>query len=166
MITKEKIKSSLSAKWHLHNLATYGVVGAIYGIVMLFIAIFASLMHEGGFILALSITGGIFLFFTLAISPFVIYEAYRYRSLFKSIDKYELCEARLDRPSTSYCGRGAIYYTVSFKTSDGESVTADTRAMWSSAPFAQNQLADYNNKTVSLAYDKENDRLVVLGLKK
>ena len=166
MLTKEAIKSSLSAKWHLHNLKAYGIVGLIYGVVMLFIAIFASLMHEGGFILALSITGGVFLFFALAISPFVIYEAYRYRSLFKSIDKYETCEARLDRPSTSYWGRGAIYYTVSFKTSEGESVTADTRAMWSSAPFAQNQLEDYNNKTVSLAYDKENDRLVVLGLKK
>ena len=165
MITKETIKNSLNAKWHLHNLSTYSIVGLVYGAVMLFIAIFAALMH-GDFILAISITGGIFLFFALAISPFVIYEAHRYRSLFESIDKYEIFEARLDRPSTSYWVRGAIYYTVTFKTSDGETVTADTRPMWSSAPLARNQLSDYNNKTVTLAYDKENDRLVVLDLKK
>lgn len=165
MITKEKIKNSLSARWHLHNLRTYGVVGLIYGVIMLFIAIFAALMH-GDFIFAISITGGIFLFFAIAISPFVIYEAHRYRSLFKSIDNYEPCEAMLDRPSTSYWARGAIYYTVTFKTSDGETVTADTRAMWSSAPLAPNQLEDYNNKTVTLAYDKEAERLIVIGLKK
>ena len=165
MLTKEIIKAALDAKWHLHNLKTYGVVSLIYGVVMLFIAVFSSLMH-GNFILAISITGGIFLVFALGISPFVIYEFYRYKSLFKNIEAYEQGEAKLDRPSTSYWVRGAVYYTVTFKTSSGEAVTTDTKAMWSSSPFAQNQLEDYNNKTVTIAYDKADERLVVLGLKK
>ena len=166
MLTNEKIKNSLNAKWHIHNVSTYATVLAIFGGVMLFIAFCSSLMHEGGFALAISITGAVFLFFLIGILPFFAYEYYKYKSLFKDIDKYELCDAKLDRPSTSYFVRGAIYYTVAFKTADGETVTADTRAMWSSSPLAQNQLEEYNNKTVTLAYDKENDRLVVIGLKK
>jgi len=165
MLTKEIIKAALDAKWHLHNLKVYGVVSLIYGVIMLFIAVFSSLMH-GDFVLAISITGSVFLVFALALSPFVIYEFYRYKSLFKSIESYEQGEAKLDRPSTSYWVRGAIYYTVTFKTSSGETVTVDTRPMWSSSPFAQNQLDDYNNKTVNVAYDKDSDRLIVLELKK
>ena len=35
MLTKEIIKAALDAKWHMHNLKTYGVVSLIYGVVKL-----------------------------------------------------------------------------------------------------------------------------------
>lgn len=166
MLTKEKIKNSLSARWHLHNLSTYGIVGLIYGVIMLFIAIFSSAMHGGDFPLAISITGGIFMVFVLAVSPFVIYELYSYKRLFKDADKYEICYAKLDKPSISYWGRGAVYYTLYFQLSDYVNVSKTTRSMWSSSPLAQNQFEYYNNKTVEVAYDRESDRLIVIGLKK
>ena len=165
MITKEKIKCSLSARWHRHNLITYGIVSLIYAVIMFFIAAFAALEH-GDFLLSISITGGIFLVFVIAVSPFVIYEIYSYKKLFKDIDKYELCEARLDKPSMSYWLRGAVYYNLYFQLSDYVNVSKATRAMWSSSPFAPNQFEYYNNKTVEVAYDRESDRLVVIGLKK
>ncbi|MBQ8254321.1 MAG: hypothetical protein IJY94_02315, partial [Clostridia bacterium] len=122
-------------------------------------------LEHGDFLLSISIAGGVFLFFLLAISPFVIYEIYSYKRLFKDIDKYELCEAKLDKPSLSYWLRGAVYYNLYFQLSDYVNVSKETRAMWSSSPFAQNQFEYYNNKTVEIAYDRESDRLIIIGLK-
>ena len=166
MLTKEKIKSSLSARWHLHNLSTYGIVGLIYAVIMLVVASFSDLAQRGNFSLALAVSVGMFLVFALVISPFVIYELYSYKRLFKDADKYEICYAKLDKPSISYWSRGAVYYTLYFQLSDYVNVSKTTRSMWSSSPLAQNQFEYYNNKTVEVAYDRESDRLIVIGLKK
>ena len=166
MLTNEKLKSSISAKWHIHNISSYTAVMVIFLGIMLSIASYASLIREENFSYVLHITGIVFLFFLIPILPFIVYEIHKYRSLLKDIEKYELCEAKLDRPSTSSFARGAVYYTVSFTTADGEQITTDTKSMWSSSIFAKNQLEKYNNKTVTLAYDKENNRLIVIELKK
>jgi ABC-type transport system involved in multi-copper enzyme maturation permease subunit len=165
MLTKEKIKSSLSARWHLHNLKSFGVIGLIYGAAMLCQATLSSYLHRD-FHLAISITGIIFLVFVLGICPFVIYEIYSYKKLFKDVDMYEICEAKLDKPTTSIMRKGAVYYSLYFQLSDHINVYKDTKPMWSSGIFAQNQLEYYNNKTVEVAYDRENDRLIIIGLKK
>ena len=164
MITKETIKNSLSARWHLRNLKYFGIMGLIYAVAMFVIAAFSAAEH-GDFLLSISITGGIFLVYLLAVLPFVIYEIYGYKKLFKDVDKYEICEAKLDKPSISYWNRGAVYYNLYFQLADYTNVSKDTRAMWSSAPFAQNQLEYYNNKVVEVAYDRESDRLIVIGIK-
>ncbi|MDE6656376.1 MAG: hypothetical protein K2J85_05220, partial [Anaeroplasmataceae bacterium] len=56
------------------------------------------------------------------------------------------------------------YYTVRFQTNDGKNISADTKPLWSSS-FWTFPIEEYNNKKVEILYYKEEDRVIVLGLK-
>ena len=136
----------------------------IPGIFLLFIffaGLFFCLQH-GDFALSFEITGIVMLVFALMFLPFVLFALYKYRSLFKNLNDYEIYEVCLDHPGTSYWYRGAIYYTVIIETKAGYRVSKDTKSLWSGGAFASFHLDDYNNKKIKVAYNQSADEMMVL----
>lgn len=163
MLTKEIVKKSMEAKWRKNQMSMHGVIALIIFVVIFFSTLFAGLQH-GDILLALEVSGIVILIYALLFGCFVLYYTYKYFSLFKDLEQYEVYEVILDKPSTSYLYRGAIYYTVSFETIKGERITQDTKPFWSSAIFASFQLEDYNNKKIKIAYNANTETMITLGL--
>ncbi len=162
MLTKDIVKNSMEAKWRKNQLKLYIVIPGIFLLFLAFVGLFAGLQH-GDFALSFEVTGIVMLVFALMFLPFVLFSLYKYRSLFKNLNDYEIYEVRLDRPGTSYWYRGAIYYTVTFETRAGYRVSMDTKPLWSGGAFASFRLDDYNNKKIEIAYNQNMDEMMVLG---
>ena len=163
MLTKEMVKNSIEAKWRKNQMSLHGVIALIIFVVIFFSTLVAGLQH-GDILLALEVSGIVILIYALLFGCFILYYAYKYFTLFKDLERYEIYEVILDKPSTSYLYRGAIYYTVSFTTNKKETITQDTKPFWSSAVFAAFQLEEYNNKKIEIAYNPETEIMITLGL--
>lgn len=162
MITKEKIKNSLDAKWRKKQINVWLFVLGAYAFVFIFAALVATAKH-GDFLLSLQISGLCAAVSLPVFLPFLAYNLWKYFSLFCGLDEYNVYEVMLDKPETSFMYRGAIYYTVRFTDKNGNSIVKDTRPLWSSGVFEPCQLSDYNNQRVLVAYKQSTDTLVVLG---
>ena len=162
MVTKERIKNSLDAKWRLSQVKIYSIVlGCILGF-MLLVALFSGATH-GNFALSFEVSGICAILFAVIFAPFPFYSWYRYREILRNAEEYQLCSTVLSWPSTSHLYRGAIYYNVELTLENGRTVHTETKPMWTSGAFAQFPLEDYHNKTVAVAYREADDFLVVLG---
>jgi len=165
---RELIKRSMECKWRKHQLKIYVVIWLVVIVATLFISMFGFLssgMQKEDFKTAVFVFGVLVGVWSIAFLPIIIFYLYQYNKLFKNCEGYELCETVLDRPSTSYWYRGAVYYTVTFQSKSSGSVTLDTRPLWSSAVLADFQLSEYNNKKIDVLYDKENERVIVIGFR-
>lgn len=160
MVTKEQIKNSMEYKWRLSQCKTYLV---IWGVML----VFALIGGIGGAIKLNSVNDGLFIslvtagFFSMPLLPMAVYPLVQMALLMKRAEKSTIHRVMLDRPATSTMYRGAVYYTVEF-TQDGERFLRDTKPLWSSAPMAQFQLEEYNNKPVNILYNRETDQVFVL----
>lgn len=161
MVTKEQIKSSMEYKWRLSQCKTYLV---IWGVMLVFALIggFSGAMKmnsaKDGLFISL-VTAGIL---SMPLLPMAVYPMIQIWRLMKRAQGCTIHRVMLDRPATSTMYRGAVYYTVDF-TQDGERLLRDTKPLWSSAPMAQFQLDEYNNKQIDILYDRECDQVFVLG---
>jgi hypothetical protein len=161
MNDKKWIKNSLECQWRKEQVKLLIIVWAgacILSLILMF-AIGIDLRELGFIILGL---GALVTF--LGLMPVGLYYYSQYLKIVKNYDQYDKYEVLLDKPSSSYLYDYAIFYTVSFTTIDGERVTLDTKPIWSS--FSKFSIAEYNNKKVDILYDKEHERVIVLGLKK
>ena len=163
MITKEMVKNSMEAKWRKDQIKMHGVI-ALFIFIFIFFGVMVSVMEHGDFLIALEVFGIVVLIYAVLFGVFVLYYAYKFFCLFKDLEQYEVYEVFLDKPSTSYLYRGAIYYTVSFETMKGEKITQDTKPFWSSGIFASFQLEDYNGKKIKIAYNANTETMITLGL--
>ncbi len=161
MLTKEQVKHSMEAKWRLHQARLYAILLAVILGFFLFAALSSLTLHgfsSKNIETALFACGMAALIFFLAFAPFVLFYLYRYLSLFRDLETYIIHEVTLERPSTSYWYRGAVYYTVQI-----ENQNIDTLPLWSSGIFSQFSLAEYNNRTIKVAYSEALAKLIVLG---
>lgn len=163
MVTKDIIKNSLEAKWRKHQTLFWI---AFFSFIF-FVAIIIDLMICIGdndfsiFIFALGIACGIWVLPIISFSGFYFY---KYKRLFRNLEDYQIYEVMLDKPSTSWNYKGAVYYTISFKIDNGNIITKDTLPIWSSSLMSVASLEDYNNKKIKIAYSDKEDEIIVLGL--
>ncbi len=165
MLTKEKIKHSLEAAWRLRQMKIYGILLGIFSLVFTVLIVFGVAME--GFTLENLLFGGeilliLLLVYSAVMLPFVLFAWYQYRQLFKHLETYIVHDVTLDKPNTAYFYRGAVYYTVTLELSPAKRIKVDTKPLWSSGIFEPIQLADYNNKTIEVAYSETLDKLIVI----
>ena len=166
MTNAERIRQSIEGKWRRKQVkACFISWGAVLA-GLLVICLFSALCTGGGIAIAMEIFLILAIAFSAVLVPFVLYYVSRLRGLFRNCEAYELYDAVLNHLGTSWVYRGAVYYTVSFATNDGEQVRMDTMPLWTGSVFADNPLEKYNNKRIDLLYDRAGERIIVLGLHK
>ena len=162
MLTKEEVKNALEAKWRKKQIILWTVAVGIW-ILFLFLVGLYTAFSVGDFLMSFEIVGLVSLCCLALFAPFILFYIYKYVKLFCNLSDYEVYEVMLDKPSTSYWYRGAIYYTVTVPLEQNRFVEVNTVPLWSSGAFASCSLEDYNNKKIRVAYDKGQGRLLVLG---
>ncbi len=161
MLTKEQVQTSIQAKWRLYQMRLYLVLLGVSIALSFFISLFSLAAHElssENMATALFAFGVMALIFLLVFVPFALFYLYQYRILFRGLEAYTVYTVTLDRPSTSYWYRGAVFYTIRVENRDIE-----TLPLWSSGSLAKFPLEAYNNKTVKVAYSATLEKLIVLG---
>lgn len=166
MTNAERIRQSIEGKWRRKQVKACVISWGAVLAGLLVICLFSALCTGGGIAIAMEIFLILAIAFSAVLVPFVLYCVSRLRGLFRNCEAYELYDAVLNHPGTSWVYRGAVYYTVSFATNDGEQVRMDTMPLWSGSVFADNPLEKYNNKRIDLLYDRAGERIIVLGLHK
>ncbi len=56
-----------------------------------------------------------------------------------------------------------LFFTVAITKKDGDVVYCKTKPMWSDYGGAKNKTWEYSNEKVTVAYNEERDKLIVLG---
>lgn len=161
MVTKEQIKNSMEYKWRLSQCKTYLVIWGVMLVFALFGGVYGAMKQNSasdGLFISL-VTVGIL---SMPLLPMAVYPIIQIGRLMQRAQVCTIHRVMLDRPATSAMYRGAVYYTVEF-TQDGERFLRDTKPLWSSAPMAQFQLDEYNNKQIDILYDRECDQVFALG---
>lgn len=163
--TKEEIKNSIECKWWKKQIYfLLGIVGILF-IIFLAASLYVGL-ETADFSLILSIIGCTFGINLIILGPMLIYYLYQYYKIIKNYEKYEKYIVLLDKPSTSWHYRGAVYYTVSFVTGDNERKVLDTKPLFSSSLFSGFDLKDYNNKKINILYDSLENKVICINLVK
>jgi hypothetical protein len=100
-------------------------------------------------------------FMGIFIGIFCLYYYLKMKYLLKNYEKMKCYETILDRPSTSYEYRGALYYTVVINDS-GVSKQVSTNPYFSSSFTSIYHPEDFNNKKVIGLYDAEMDKFYII----
>jgi len=161
MITKEILKKSIEARWRRHQKNLFWTIGiALIFFLMLFALpeILINKDKEAFGIMMLGFTPIILIF-----TGFIIYYQAVYTNLIKEVEDYEICEAVLDHPSSSYMYKHSLYYTLTFNRKNNERINLDTPPMFGNGLMGPNAIEDYNNERIYVAYSKSKDKMVVLG---
>ena len=161
-MTGRDIKNAMEAKWRKKQIRIFIFAIGGWELFLCLAGLFCALTY-GNFALSFEIVGLVAGVCLLIFAPFVLFYVYQYISLFRNRENFIVYEVVLDHPSTSYWYRGAVYYTVSFVTTQNIRVTADTKPLWSSGLFADFPLEEYNNQKIYVAYNDQTEMLIVLG---
>lgn len=170
MYSPNELKHSLECRWRKKQIKLYlGILIFVFGICILFgcltiVIHLDELLEDKMLLLNIFLTTlGILGVTCLCLVPFLIYSFNDYRKIIKLAENSTLHEVVLDHPSVSFNYRGAVYYTVHFQTQDNHSISLETKPLWSNFWFFP--IEEYNNKKVEILYNKELNRVIVLGLK-
>lgn len=89
--------------------------------------------------------------------------AWKYYSVTHDPDNFELSVVRFGRAKRGF-GRGArFYFTVTLRTTDGETKTVDTNRLFTHSIFeTENDINNYENGDVLVAYNPVTDTLAVI----
>lgn len=160
MVTKEQVKGSAEARWRLNQIKIYGITLLVVAFLVAAFTLIRSTdtVHIGSLWESYGITMAIL---ACVLLPFIIFDLWHYAKIVLNWQHYDRVTALLNKPVVH---RGAVSYTVTFAGKDGETVTMDTKPLWSSGMFALFRLEEYNNKQVDILYDPFQGRIVVLGL--
>lgn len=123
--TKDEIKNSVEYQWRKSQVKLYLVIWLIIVCLTIFIPIMVCVSDYKllvyGFVSWLCTIGFLGVFFV----PFSIYSYIKMRYLLKNYQKFNSYEIVLDKVSTSYAYRGAVYYTVTINE-EGLTKNVDT----------------------------------------
>lgn len=144
---KAKLKCSLEIA-HIRSALTVAsvLVAAYVGVMTLF---------WGSFTFTIILCG-------LILLPIWVAYGWRYFRVFRKISRYTFHRAVLDRPSISRFVH-AFHFTVTLDDTEKGTVTADTSSIFLARGWLGPILEDYVNREVTLAYNEETGRVVVMG---
>ena len=99
----------------------------------------------------------------LIILPFLIHGIWVTLRAFRCPEHYIFCKASLTKPHGSTWGRGAMYFTVVLEDPEEGKFFVDTRPIFQSHGLEGPLMEEYLNKTVTIAYNRETEVVVVIG---
>ena len=160
-ITIEEIKESVEYNWRKNQiiilLYAWLLVAGVSLLVPFAVSIDSIELIGMGFL--------IWLFWMLFIGLFIFVAILFYlnknRYLLNNYQNFNAYEVVLDRFSTSYAYRGAIYYTVNI-LDNGVRKNVDTNPYFSNYLFSKFIPQDYNNKKVIGLYDSHKEKFYII----
>ncbi len=168
MVTKEEVKNAIEYKWRGKQVKTYLILWAVLLLTFLVVMVCTTITGDMRWNdRALEILGSVMAvvgsLYSLAVLPFALYSAYRQWEMLRNCGRFERYWVKLDEPNTSWNYRQAVGYRVVFTSENGEKLARYTKPLFSSSAFSGFQLADYNNKTVEIFYDPDQDQVILAG---
>ncbi len=159
--TVNEIKNSVEFQWRKSQVKSYLVIWLIIVCLTIFIPVIICASDDelliSGIVSWLCTIGFLGLFFW----PFSIFSYSKMRYLLKNYQKFNSYEVVLDKVSTSYAYRRAIYYTV-IVNDEGLSKKVDTNPYFSSSLLSKFSCEDYNNKKVVGLYDDKKNKFYIV----
>jgi len=153
MVTKETVKKSLEARWLMKNIFSFS---AVYVICILIIVFHRSEFKTNGFWFFV-------VFISLLFLPVICYHIYQYMVLFQYLERYELYEVELKNPEKSAVYKISIYYTATFQTKKGRTVSKTTKPLWKNKRlFGKYLPLEEHSLNVVIAYNDVRTAILVL----
>lgn len=157
MVTKEKIKNSLEARWLMKIILSFC---ASYVVCILLVVFGRSEFKTNGFLFFV-------IFISLLFLPIIVYHVYQYLVLFRYPERYEIYDAELKHPEKALVYKVSIYYTASFQTKKGRTVSKKTRPLWKNERlFGRYLPLEDHSLNAVIAYNDFRDAIVVLESEK
>ena len=153
MVTKEMMRNSMEGCWRKHQVKLSLVILMVLLILVMLFSKNGDIMKDFGKMITLGIVFGLL----------ILYQLIQYFLLFVDYQHYDVYEVTLEQATTSLVYRRAVYYTVCFRTKNGEFINCDTKALWSDSIGSLFCVAKYGNVKVKIAYNADKNKLVVLG---
>ena len=102
---------------------------------------------------------------SLVLGPMALYYGWSLWYTCRRPEAYEVYEATLVDPAPAM-GRGMVSMTAVYVGKDGQKVRRETRGIFQCSTMCwYNDMTEYNNQQVLVAYDPAGERLAVLGRK-
>lgn len=99
----------------------------------------------------------------LVLLPFWIFYICRTLCIFRKPESYIFCRCQLSSVHQRIFSRGAMYFTVLIEDPEGGRFVADTHAIFAAYGIMGPLVEDYINRTVTVAYNRETEMVVVIG---
>lgn len=165
-LTVDQIKNSVEYKWRRYQFIIYiitwlAMAVIMFGVPLLLLCI--SKNHDT-FIDGVKIWAGVVGFMALLFAPYAVFSYSKMRYILNNYQYFNAYEVVLDKVSTSYLYRGAVYYTVSVVNSEGVLKTVNTNPYFSDLPLSKFKCGNYNNKKVVGLYDEEKEKFYIVNL--
>ncbi|MCH5172457.1 MAG: hypothetical protein J1F31_06495 [Erysipelotrichales bacterium] len=159
--TMEEIKNSVEYQWRKNQVKLYLTLWLIIVGATIFIPIIVSASNYELIVFGIISWLCAIVIFGLLFGSFALFSYSKMRYLLKNYQKFNSYEVVLDKVSTSYAYRGAIYYTVTINDKD-LSKKVDTNPYFSSSLMSKFSCEDYNNKKVVGLYDDNMDKFYIV----
>ncbi len=157
MITKEDMINSLDAG-ELQRKSISNIVCLI--IVLMIVLAYCAVEYQPNiFPAALFIV----LLLTCPLLICAVYYQNKRKNIINNYEKYVEYTTVLDVSNPSLMYKYYVYYTVSFEH-NGKKKTVDTYPLFGRGLFVKYRNSDYRNQKVRIAYNEQEDKVVVLSL--
>lgn len=103
---------------------------------------------------------GVFLFSAMLL-PFLVFWVWRLVNIFRRVEAYTFCRTELDQPHHFPMSRGMFTF-MGVIEDEGRRFAVETHAIFQ-AYGSRLVMQDYIGKTVTLAWNRETDMVVVIG---
>ena len=152
-VSTEEIRQSVDMKWYLSQCAFVGFLIICFTITSIFLAFF-SLSRSLYLIILLA-------FSLIGLGSYEIYIFYQIISLIQFRKQAVKAIAYLDDPHFSLNRK--VYFCITVEAENGELLAFETKAIYGHS-LRNPRFDEYNGKTVRVAYNEEDNRIVVLDL--
>ena len=149
---RERIRASIDMQYYKQQLLICGIVALVQALLL---GVSLGVIDLGAGILGLTVIA-------LMYAPIVIYYAICMHGLMRGCEGYALYEAVLDAPQSGFW-RGRIYFTATFKTEVGHTLSRETRAVFSTSIMTSRYFGDFTRCRALIAYHEERDELVIIS---
>ena len=158
--TVDEIKNSVEYQWRKNQVKLYLLIWLVIVCVTI-IPIIASIRDFDLLVVGIVSWLIVVVVFGLLFGTFALISYGKMRYLLKNYQRFNSYEVVLDKVSTSYAYRGAVYYTVTVNY-EGLSKNADTNPYFSSLAMSKFTCEEFNNKKVVGLYDDERNKFYVV----
>ena len=154
---KTEIRQRLWDSLELHTIRRDATVSTLLVfIVMGFQGCVSSAGGDGAWIISLVIGA-------ITLLPFWCFWIIRTVNIFRKPEEYFFCKCTLSSVHHKPFLKGGMYFTVVIEDPDGGRFTADTHAIFAAYGIAEPLVENYINRTVTVAYNRETEMVVVIG---
>lgn len=158
-LSVDEIKNSVEYQWRKHHIKINLYIWLLISCITLFIPFVIAIKNFEYIGTGLIAWIGFVVFYGLIIGAFILYYVHKNKYLLKNYKNFNTYEVFLDKLSTSFAYKGAIYYKVNV---DGRQV--DTNPYFSNMFLSKFSPEDFNNKKVLGLYDEEMDKFYIIKL--